>query len=237
MAWQLEPNSGPFPGPWEGKDAVSWVWEIYRDGEAVRVLVEVSGTAMAVADEYLPDETARARATSGRSEIEKVLDLDVPPRRISLGTTGYLGVDPARPEPDFLIKDATGSAVAVVEVKNPEILTAPAAVAARNQLAHGVWPDTLQYIAVLSQNRGFLFRHGADPRPVAEFPMMEVVQRYYPPAMPAQRFRGAELEIIVQQWLRELAAGVAGDDEAVRVLTAAGFVGAVRGGQVEPQPT
>jgi hypothetical protein len=238
MAWLLEPNSGPFPGPWEGKDAVSWIWEIYRDGESRRVLIEVSGTAMAIADEYLPEETARARATSGRSEIEKILELDDPPNRISLGTTGYLGEsDPRQPRPDFLIKNAHGDAVAVVEVKNPEVLTAPAAVAARNQLAHGVWPQTLQYIAVLSQNRGFLFRLGADPRPVAEFPMIDVVRRYYPAAMPEQRFRGAELEIIVQQWLRELAGGVSGGEEAVRALSEAGFVDAVRGGQIEPQPT
>jgi hypothetical protein len=58
---------------------------------------------MAIADEHLPGETARARVTSGRSEIEKVLNVDDPPSRISLGTTGYLGIDPARPRPDFLI--------------------------------------------------------------------------------------------------------------------------------------
>jgi hypothetical protein len=238
MAWHLEPDSGPFPGPWEGKDAVSWVWEIYRDDESRRVLIEVSGTAMAVADEYLPEETARARATSGKSEIEKMLELDDPPSRISLGTTGYLGESgPGRPRPDFLIKNSQGAVVAVVEVKNPEILTAPAAVAARNQLAHGVWPNSLRFIAVLSQNRGYLFRHGADPRPIAEFPMIDVVQRYYPPALPEQRFRGAELEIILQQWLRELAAGASGGEEAVRALADAGFVDAIRAGQVELQPT
>lgn len=89
MAWRI--TSGPDSGPWEGRDAVGWLWFLERDdGATRRVLVEVSGTAMATADEYLPSETGEARRSRGRSEIEKVLEDDEPPRRISLGTMGYV---------------------------------------------------------------------------------------------------------------------------------------------------
>jgi hypothetical protein len=53
---------------------------------------------MAVASEQLPQETVEARATQGRSEIEKLLDLADPPPRVSLGTTGYLEPPSFEPE-------------------------------------------------------------------------------------------------------------------------------------------
>lgn len=106
MSWELRDTSGPYPAPWEGRDAVGWVWELYGENdESRRILVEVSGTAMAVAPEYLPEETRLARETSGRSEVERVLELDDPPRRVSLGTTGYLGAPPDAPaEPGWSVK-------------------------------------------------------------------------------------------------------------------------------------
>lgn len=98
MAWHLEDRSGPYGAPWEGRDSTVWVWELYRDDQSRRVVVEVSGTAMAVADEFLPAVTAEAKQTNGRSEIEKILEQPEPPRRISLGTTGYLDAPALRPD-------------------------------------------------------------------------------------------------------------------------------------------
>jgi len=238
MTWRLQPASGPYPGPWEGKDAVSWVWEIYRDDQTRRVLVEVSGTAMAMGDEYLPVETAQARATSGRSEVEKVVDLDDPPHRISLGSTGYLDSTPHQARPDFLIIDAQGRAAAAVEVRNPEVLTAPLAVVVRDRLAPPTRdPDGFRFLLVVSQNSGFLFdRQELQPHPVTEFSMFEVVQSYYPPATREQRFRGAELEIIVNQWLRDLVEGTEREGEAETALRDAEFLDTVLGGKVEVQP-
>jgi hypothetical protein len=97
VSWQI--TGGPFPAPWEGRDAVGWVWELTAgDGRSERVLVEVSGTAMAVASEYLPEETAAARQTQGRSEVERLLEEGELPPRIALGTTGYLEPAPFEPE-------------------------------------------------------------------------------------------------------------------------------------------
>jgi hypothetical protein len=50
-------QTGPLPAQWEGRDATGWVLEVFSDESSRRILVEVSGTAMATADEYLPEET------------------------------------------------------------------------------------------------------------------------------------------------------------------------------------
>lgn len=235
MAWELRQDSGPYPGPWEGKDAVSWVWRIYRGDESRTVLVEVSGTAMSLAEEHLPAVTAGARATSGRSEVEKVLELEAPPERISLGSTGYLGVAPQYTTPDFLIKNAQGDLTAAVEVKNPDVLTLPAAAVVRDHLTPlSEALPSLRWVLVLSQNRGFLFdRNAAQYDPIAEFSMFEVVQSYFPPASREQRFRGNELAILLYQWLRDLTADVAEHREAETALDRAGLLNAISGGTIE----
>ena len=53
-----------------------------------RVLVEVTGNTWAVDRGTLPDDTARAIASKGESEVEKVLALDDPPQMVLCGTAG-----------------------------------------------------------------------------------------------------------------------------------------------------
>lgn len=227
MAWHLTDDAGPFTAPWEGKDAVGWVWEILNDDETEsrRVLVEVSGTAMAVADEFLPRETADAKNTEGRSEVEKVLGEVDPPRRITLGTTGYMGE--SSPRPDLVLVDAAGKPVATVEVRNPSVLTLPEASVVRDRFAEYI---RARFFLIVSQTRGFLFdQETQEYPPAAEFEMIDVVRRYYPPATEHQRFKGTELELIVQQWLRDLTHGDPPDPVPAEVaLRDAGFLDAVR---------
>lgn len=88
MAWHIV--SGPDAGPWEGRDAVAWLWLIESEhGEQRTVIVEISGPAMASQSQALPQETAEARASRGRSEIERLLTDDDPPHRVTLGTMGH----------------------------------------------------------------------------------------------------------------------------------------------------
>ena len=71
MAWAIV--EGPYDAPWSGRDAVGWGWIVANDdGDRHVLTVWVSGTAMAVAPEFLPSETAEARVTTGRSEIERL---------------------------------------------------------------------------------------------------------------------------------------------------------------------
>lgn len=102
MAWRI--IEGPLPGPWDGVDAVSWVWRVANEAdEATSVRVDVSGTAMAVAPEYLPADTRAARATEGRTEVERLLNLDVPPARIALGTAGRVQQPPGAEQPGWWV--------------------------------------------------------------------------------------------------------------------------------------
>lgn len=48
---------------------------------------------MAISDEYLPQETGEARRTQGSSEVARLVDHEVLPREIFLGTSGR-SVDP-----------------------------------------------------------------------------------------------------------------------------------------------
>jgi hypothetical protein len=84
MTWNIKGKIGPHTR--SGADATGWLWEIQQGDEARRVLVEVSGTAQAVAERTLPDETREALRTEGESEVRKVLQLAEPPRIIQCGT-------------------------------------------------------------------------------------------------------------------------------------------------------
>lgn len=85
--WRI--TAGPDPGPWEGRDATGWRWQIERNqNEHRRLLVEVSGTAMAVDPATLPPDVRAARDTEGRSAVEAILNRDDPPGRIGFTTDG-----------------------------------------------------------------------------------------------------------------------------------------------------
>jgi hypothetical protein len=92
MAWTI--SEGPREAPWGGRDAVGWGWVLTNEeGDRQVLMVWVSGTAMAMAAEYLPEETAAARATQGRSEAERLLGDEILPREVMLHTAGR-SVDP-----------------------------------------------------------------------------------------------------------------------------------------------
>lgn len=85
---------GPLEAAWGGRDAVGWGWILTNErGDRHPLTVWVTGTAMAIADEYLPEETVAARDTEGRSEADRLLGDEVLPREVVLGTTGR-SVDP-----------------------------------------------------------------------------------------------------------------------------------------------
>jgi hypothetical protein len=92
MPWRI--TEGPYDAPWSGRDAVGWRWRVRNDrGDVHPITVWVSGTAMAVAAEFLPSETAAARETDGRSEVERLLQDEILPRELMLHTEGR-SIDP-----------------------------------------------------------------------------------------------------------------------------------------------
>jgi hypothetical protein len=90
--WEIAGNLGPYAR--SGYDASGWLWEIERGKEAKRVLVEITGTALAVTPDSLPDDTRAAIETEGESEVGKVLNFEEPPRIVVCGTAGCRQIGP-----------------------------------------------------------------------------------------------------------------------------------------------
>jgi hypothetical protein len=79
--WEIRTNLGPHGS--------GWLWEVSRDREVARVLIEISDAAWSADPAHLPDETRRALETDGRTELLKVLSHDQPPRVIRCDSTGW----------------------------------------------------------------------------------------------------------------------------------------------------
>lgn len=130
---------------------------------------------------------------------------------------------------------ATGEVVAVVEIKNRQALTAElAALLRRDLLTHG-YVSRAPYFLLLSQDRGYLWGPSAtnqpDAVPAAEFAMSDVIARYWHKLEAGERLRGSELQLLVLQWLQDLARSSEDTPQAEpeRTLAHEGFLQAMRG--------
>jgi hypothetical protein len=97
MPWTI-PSDGEEQNP-EGYDGRIWQWEVIADHSADErriVLVQISGTVMAMGEEALPARISLARETQGGSEVGMVLDWPEPPAEISVHSNGVhtAGGDP-----------------------------------------------------------------------------------------------------------------------------------------------
>jgi hypothetical protein len=94
VSWEINANLGRYERT--GADARGWLWTITRGGQAVNVVIEISGTAWSSDPQALHEETRQALETDGRTELLKVLDEDDPRRVVHCGTAGcsYLSEDP-----------------------------------------------------------------------------------------------------------------------------------------------
>ena len=137
---------------------------------------------------------------------------------------------------DILLRNPRGEAIAVVEAKGAMNLTPALAMDIRRRmLAHGL-PAHLPYFLLLSQERGYLWQDSqalrSDTPPTVELPMAGVVKRYFP-AEPGTRLHGVQLELLLVQWLADLAAGASvSESEPERSLEKVGFLDAIREAQV-----
>jgi len=85
---------GPMELASSGRDATGYAWEIMREDERRRVVVWISGSAMASAIGSLPTEVADAIRSRGRSAVERVLAEGSPPTEVLAATYGIrLGGD------------------------------------------------------------------------------------------------------------------------------------------------
>lgn len=142
----------------------------------------------------------------------------------------------SRPRPDILIKNPQGFPIAVVEVKNQQNLSRDVATKLRrNMVAHGFLAQ-IPYFLLASQDVGFLWKEpkhvSFDAPPTYEFPMDKVVARYLK-REPGQRLYGAELELVVLQWLTDLALGTQKVvEEPEKTLALSGFNESIKGATI-----
>ncbi|MEA2574393.1 MAG: hypothetical protein QOH93_1691 [Chloroflexia bacterium] len=137
------------------------------------------------------------------------------------------------PYADIVIRNSDGNAVAVVEVKNRANLSRDVAIdLRRNLLTHGLI-SAAPYFLILSQECGFLWKDigsaALDAPPTQEFSMRPVMQRYLPQVDTEERLSGSVLELLVLQWLNEIAAnGQHSPEDPERLLATSGFLDSLR---------
>ncbi len=152
---------------------------------------------------------------------------------------GAIGILPEMAiEPDVLVVNATGWPIAAVEVKNrPALGVADAKTYRRNLFAHGVLSQPIDFVVIVSQDKGYLWGPtkkddlGADPDMV--FDMAPVLERYGVSTGGPRRLYGAQLELFVSSWLREMANGAAPPStDAERALEKSGLAAEIRSGRI-----
>src|SRR5947209_667162 len=142
----------------------------------------------------------------------------------------------SQPRPDILIRSPQGYPIAVVEVKNQQNLSRDVATKfRRNMVAHGLLSH-VPYFLLTSQDVGFLWKepknNNLDAPPTFEFPMDKVVTRYLK-REPGQRLYGAELELLVLQWLTDLSKGTQKVvEEPEETLALSGFNDSIKGATI-----
>jgi len=102
-------------------------------------------------------------------------------------------------------------------------------------VAHGLLPQ-IPYFLLASQDVGFLWKEpkfvSYDTPPTYEFPMDKVINRYIK-REPGQRLYGAELELIVLQWLTDLTQETQKNtEEPEKTLALSGFSKSIKGATV-----
>ena len=139
---------------------------------------------------------------------------------------------------DILVSSPDGWPIAAIEVKNPQNLSRDVATELRrNLLAHGLSPQ-LPYFLLLSQDTGFLWkktrRSALNAQPNYEFPMSEVVNRYWPERNQNERLREPQLELIILQWLLSLTnLPQETNGEPEKSLARSGLLESIRGATVQ----
>lgn len=147
------------------------------------------------------------------------------------------GLSPPSPfRADLVVRSPAGTVVALAEARNRESLTQPVAIELRRNLVAGSAPR-VPFFLLASQDSGFVWKReaGAAPQdpPAAEFPMRPVVAHYLPWLRAEERLHGSQLELVLAQWLADLANGRdARPREPEGSLTGTGFIDAMAGASI-----
>jgi hypothetical protein len=142
----------------------------------------------------------------------------------------------SRHRPDILIENSEGYPIAFVEVKNLQNLSRDIATELRHNLIEYGVPAQVPYFLLLSQDVGFLWKEtkqiDSHAPPTYEFPMHQVVTRYLKEDS-ERRLYGHILELLVFQWLNDLATKPANEsEEPEKTLALSGFSKSIKGAAI-----
>lgn len=139
---------------------------------------------------------------------------------------------------DIEVLAPNGRAIAQVEVKNPIGLSEDLARRWRRNLqVYGFAEMNAPYFMLVSQDFGYLWDQRPSPGfntpPDLAFSMQDVVERYAKWLEPGERLSGTSMEIIVAQWLNDLASDSATSTEPTRqMFEESTFLDDIRGARI-----
>lgn len=142
---------------------------------------------------------------------------------------------------DILVQNINKRPIAIVEIQNPLVFTRAEADRLLPYMLedNGLLPAPAPYLLAVSQERGFLWKvsgqestEGLEP---LEFSMREVVARYTSDLERTKGFHNGVLQLLVLQWLTELAWKPAlRDQKPEKLLDEVGFLEAISEASVLP---
>ncbi|HVF99658.1 MAG TPA: hypothetical protein VND68_07455 [Chloroflexia bacterium] len=141
------------------------------------------------------------------------------------------------PYADIVIRNLDGNAVAAVEVKNSANLSRDVAIELRRTLIEHGYVPVAPYFLIISQESGFLWKDAGsvalDAPPTQEFSMAPVLRRYLSQVDTKDRLSGSVLELLVLQWLNEIAFnGQQPTEDPERLLASSGFLDSLRNAMI-----
>jgi hypothetical protein len=134
-------------------------------------------------------------------------------------------------EADIVVRNPRGENVLIVEVKNRPHLTDRVATALQEPFLRLLTPNV--FFMLVSQDLGYIWRADDASKipepPIARFSMQPIIARYWPRGVEQGRLRENELEMVVQQWLRDASTGAPEvPEEADQALERTGLSAAIR---------
>lgn len=139
---------------------------------------------------------------------------------------------------DFLISKH-GNPIVYVDIKNPLRLSKEAARQRHEHIfkEYG-FSNSPKYFLLVSQDHGYLWNPlntHSSRNPDLEFPMTEIVTRYFKEYTPDLRLRHNELAIIIYNWLSDLTMSLLAVplvNESEKSLSNIGFLDAIQGATI-----
>lgn len=140
----------------------------------------------------------------------------------------------AQSEPDIIVRNTKGQNVLTVEVRAARDFSRDFASDFRQQLAANDMLVEARYLLIASQETGYLWANLVSKpsftQPDYEFPMDEIINRYFPSLQIGGRLRNETLTLVIFQWLLDLSVqNRTANDYPESIFASSGLLEALKG--------